>query len=157
MCVWERVRWEVVKYRYRDNDVVWQSSLLFLYSVCVYRMHCSLFSLCGRVSLSLSIELRLNNTATTMNFLWSLTQTSEHIWQARDFKTAVTHYTAAIEEDPQSETAALCLSNRSAAYQQYVTKTRNLNIFSTHWTPTTTQQIERIRKSSDRCDEMPSD
>ena len=43
-----------------------------------------------------------------------------HCLQARKFREAVKYYSEAIEADPNSETAALCLSNRSAAYRQYV-------------------------------------
>ena len=54
------------------------------------------------------------------------------IVQARKFQEAVKHYTEAIEADPESETAALCLSNRSAAYQQYVHSQNSLSLSLQH-------------------------
>ena len=65
------------------------------------------------------------------------------------------HYTEAIEADPESETAALCLSNRSAAYQQYVHSQNSLKITQTHTLKHT--QTQRVRKGCDGRDEMSLD
>ena len=47
----------------------------------------------------------------------------------RKYKEAIEHYTKAIEIDPSSEIAALCFSNRSAAYQVRFTRSYAVCIY----------------------------